>query len=196
MYEYARFNFIFMVNMKILCFSCNTSADIWRIILEVHGKYWVDISYVPCYFAVISSLLSSGHQFGSIISPYRHIEKCPSKESAFFCKICVEFRFCQCIKVLPCEYCRVSEWNPLVFQNIHKSCNFLVNAFSSPLISLFFSAFSRKHRNNIFCFPESFNYFFVNQSSICKYLKGRSRVVVDNIHKLTIYEWFSSKDCI
>ena len=91
MNEYTWIHIAVGIDMKISFAACNASADIFSIILEIHGKQRLGRTVFTDLFVHAGSLLRCRKQFNACIISDRHIMEEPYEICPFIDHQVIEF---------------------------------------------------------------------------------------------------------
>ena len=114
MNEYARIYISRCIDMQVIATACDTSTDIFGIVLEVQAKDWFGTSERTNTFVYSFSLFRIRHEFRSSIISNRHIMEEPDEQCTCFNDHVIEFFTCDIFVVCACVAGRDTEWKIMI----------------------------------------------------------------------------------
>jgi hypothetical protein len=170
--------------MKVTAATCDTSAYILCIILEVHSEERFCGTESADAVVHFDSLLRCGKKICCRIISNRHIVEEPCKISSALDQMIEVLLAAYCIYVCRCVACGNTERKSVALQKLHGMHNLLVYAISTSSVCSCLCSLKADSRNKVFHTEHFLTEFFVNKSSVCEGKELAVRMHLTDLNKV------------
>ena len=168
MNKYTRIHITICIDMQITSSTSDTSANILRIILEIHAEDCLCRTILSDLVIHLFTLLRIRHQLYHCIITCRHVMEEPYKQSTTVDHMVKIFLTAYTVYVCRSIASRYTKRKFMWFQKFHRMHNLLIYTISTTTIICFLRTFQTDCRYEVLHTKHFLTELFIDQSTICK----------------------------
>ena len=184
MNEYTRIHISVCIDMKVTAATCDTSAYILCIILEVHSEERFCGTESADAVVHFDSLLRCGKKICCRIISNRHVMEEPCKISSTLDQMIEIFLAAYSLNICGCVACGNTKRKSMTLKKLHGMHNLLINAISTTSVCSCFCSLKADGRNEVFHTEHFLAEFLVDQSSVCEGKELTVRMHLTDLNKV------------
>ena len=184
MNEYARIHVSVCIDMEVTTATCDTSAYILCIVLEVHSEERFCGTESADAVVHFDSLLRCGEEICCCIISNRHIVEEPCKISSALDQMIKILLTAYCIYVCGCVACGNTERKAVALQKLHGVHNLLIYTITTTSVCSCLCSLKADSRNEVFHTEHFLTKFFVNKSSVCEGKELAVRIHLTDLNEI------------
>ena len=166
--KYARIHITVCIDMEITSSTCNTSAYIFCVILEIHAENRLGLTEFTDLMIHFLTLLWIWHQLYYCIVSCRHIMEEPYKQSSTVNNFIKIFLTAYTVHIGRGIACRNTKRKLVGLQQFHSMHDFGIYSLSTASVICFLRTFQTDSRNKVLYTEHFLAEFLIDQSSVCK----------------------------
>ena len=166
--KYARLHIALCIDVQVSSSSCNTSADVLSVVLEVHSEDRFRLTEMTDAAVHLFSLLRRREEICHSAVTYRHVMEVPYEQRAAFDHHIIELFAADVLKVLARVTYRDTERKLVLFHQLHRMAYFVVHAVAPASVVGFLKSFQADRRYEVLHSEHFLTEFFIDHRSVCE----------------------------